>query len=535
MYKNPEERNNMAKAKKVKEKSLEQTLWDSCNKLRGSMSATEYMYFVLGLVFLKFADLKFEARRQELLNSETDKEFIEIPSFYKEKGVFFVPTESRYSYLIAHKKDSNIGQLTDNAFSLLEKSNKETLGGCLPTSTYGAKVTVLGQSKFASLLDEINKIHTDEMHPMADLIGQVYQYFINKFAVSSADEKGEFYTPETIVNLITDLIEPFEGKIYDPCCGSGGMFIQSYKFVKSHQGNAQNVSVYGQEYSEQTWKLAKMNLAIRGIPNNLGIKQADTFADDLQKTLKADYIIANPPFNSKDWRGEEELTNDPRWSGYKVPPVSNANYAWILHMLYHLSYKGVAGFLLANGALNADGDEKAIREQLIKNDKIEAIIVLPREMFYYTDISVTLWIMRNYKGADVVKKGNEERRLRNRQGEILFMDLRTKGHYSKDRYKELSPEEVDQAKNTYFNWQSVDKDKLYKDIPEFCKSVKTSDLIDYSLVPSKYIQFIDHDLDIDFPKEMKRIQGEMKELLKEEKESQKRLEDAFEGIGYGIK
>ena len=523
----------MAKKEK-KEKKLEETLWDACCKLRGNMTSIEYMSFTLGLVFLKFASLKFEARREELLNSE-DKDFVEFQSFYTEKGVFFVPEKARYSYIKAHAKDNDIGITIDTAFKLIEDENP-ALKGCLPIGKYGSATSSIPADKFQALITTLDGIHTDEKHPMDDLVGRVYEYFLNKFAIQSANEKGEFYTPDSIVSLITELIEPYDGTIYDPCCGTGGMFVQSYKFVEAHKGNTKNVSIYGQESIADTWKLAKMNLAIRGISCDLGKQWADTFADDQHKTKKFDYIIANPPFNLKNWRTENALLQDPRWKekNYDVPPVSNANYAWILHMLSKLSVNGVAGFLLANGALGADGVEKNIRAKLIENDKIEAIIILPREMFYYTDISVTLWIMRNNKNATTKVVNGENRRLRDRSGEILFMDLRTKGDYSEEGYKVLKPEEVKLVRDTYFNWQDARKDELYADVPEFCKSVKTKDIIDGSLVPSKYIEFVDHDLEIDYDKEMARIQSEMKELLKEEKISQEELVNAFKGIGYGI-
>lgn len=550
----------MAKKEK-KQVSLETTLWESCNKLRSNMSGISYMYFVMGLVFLKFANMKFEARREELLNSD-DAPFVDIPSFYAEKNVFYLTNNSRWSFIKDCAKTGNIvvkvvengqevekkvslGMLIDIALTELEKNNPQ-LKGALPTDTYGK--TTLPNDKFVALINTIDQLKEDETHPMKDLIGKTYQFFLNKFAIKTADEKGEFYTPDSIVDLITTLIEPYSGKVYDPCCGSGGMFVQSYKFVEAHKGNIQQVSVYGQEENPDTWKLAKMNLAIRGIPCNLGEHNADTFGSDLHKNLKADYIIANPPFNLKDWRAPNALLGDYRWAGYGIPPVSNANYAWILHMLSKLSLNGVAGFLLANGALG-DTDTKEIRKNLIKNNKIEAIIVLPREMFYYTDISVTLWIMRTHKNSVNVNRDGKQVRLRDRNNEILFMDLRRKGHYSNEGYIEFSEDVMTLVKNTYNAWQSPNKEG-YQDVPEFCKSVtneeietdcgnlKTKEEIDasnWSLVPSKYIEFIDHDLEIDFPVEMARIQSAMKELLIEEKESQKQLEDAFEGIGYGIK
>ena len=314
----------MAAKKEKTQKPLEQVLMESCNKLRSNMSGINYMYFVMGLVFLKFASLKFEKRREELLNSE-DSFAVDMPSFYTEKNVFYIVEKARWSYIKDHAKDARIGLIIDEALQELENSN-EQLKGALPIGTYGK--STLPASNFASLINEIDKIHEDAEHPMNDLIGKTYQYMLNAFAIKTADEKGEFYTPDNIVDLITTLIEPYKGKVYDPCCGSGGMFVQSYKFVEAHKGNVNSISVYGQESNPDTWKLAKMNLGIRGIPANLGKKEADTFSDDQHKNEKFDFIIANPPFNLKDWRSEDALVNDYRWAGYGLPPVSNANYAW---------------------------------------------------------------------------------------------------------------------------------------------------------------------------------------------------------------
>lgn len=346
------------------------------------------------------------------------------------------------------------------------------------------------------------------------------------------------------------MIEPYRGVVYDPCCGSGGMFVQSHKFVERHQGNRANISVIGQEKTQETWRLCKMNLAIRGISHNLGDRNASTFTDDLHKDRKVDYIMANPPFNLKGWRGENELLDDARWQGYGVPRVSNANYAWILHMISKLDVNhGIAGFLLANGALN-DPDEYAIRKQLLINDKIEAIIVLPRDMFYTTDISVTLWIVNMNKNAGTVNG----RQVRDRRGEVLFVDLRRwnqnieeividKGKKKKKTI--LTDTQIQEIKRIYNAWQSADPD-LYTDVAELCRSVKilkkdkrnpddiTIEDKDFSLAPSKYIEFIDHDLDIDYAKEMARIQDEMRLLMVSEELSQSMLKDAFRGIGYGI-
>ena len=378
----------------------------------------------------------------------------------------------------------------------------------------------------------------------------MYEYFLQVYAASGTKEDGEFYTPACIVQLIAEMIEPYSGVVYDPCCGSGGMFVQSHKFVESHHGNRKNISVIDQESVQETWRLCKMNLAIRGISHNLGEKNASTFTEDLHKDRKVDYIMANPPFNLKGWRGEDELLDDPRWQGYGLPRVSNANYAWILHMISKLDVThGIAGFLLANGALN-DPDEYEIRKQLLLNDKVEAIIVLPRDMFYTTDISVTLWIVNMNKKAGTVNG----RQVRDRRGEVLFMDLRRwdqnieeividKGKRKKKTV--LTDAQIQEAKKVYNGWQSVDT-SLYQDVLEFCQSVKIlkKDKVspedisiedkDFSLAPSKYIEFIDHDLDIDYAGEMARIQDEMRLLLVSEELSQSMLKDAFRGIGYGI-
>lgn len=557
----------MAK-KETKNKSLEQILMDACNKLRSNMSGINYMYFVMGLVFLKFSYLKFEKRRNELLNSE-DSFMADNDFAYGSVGVFYIPEQARWNLIkdtaangkVTLKvieqgeekdKDFSLGMLVDHALKLLEDSNDQ-LKNALPIGIYSN--TSLPNSNFSSLINEIDKIHEDKEHPMNDLIGKTYQYMLNAFAIKTADEKGEFYTPDNIVDLITTLIEPYNGKVYDPCCGSGGMFVQSYKFVENHHGDIGKISVYGQESNPDTWRLAKMNLAIRGISADLGEQFADTFKQDQHKDKKFDFIIANPPFNLPDWRSEKELINDVRWKGYGLPTSKNANYAWILHMLSKLSFNGVAGFLLANGALN-DSTSTEIRKNLIKNNKIEAIIVLPREMFYYTDISVTLWILDNNKKERKIIQDNKEVTIRDRSDEILFMDLRTLGAKSKEGYIELSEETMLKVKETFNNWQSLNYKELYKDIPEYCQSVKTHEIkngmtdkkqsqyekyVDikeedslWSLVPSKYIEFVDHDLGINFEEEMKRIQKEMKDLLKEEKFSQKTLEEAFKGIGYDI-
>ncbi|MEE9374830.1 MAG: class I SAM-dependent DNA methyltransferase, partial [Rhizobiaceae bacterium] len=375
------------KATGKKQKSFEETLWDSANKLRGGVEPSEYKHVVLSLIFLKFVSDMFEERREELI-ADGKGDLADMVEAYTMKNVFYLPETSRWSFIQANAKQDDLAIKIDTALYAIEKSNP-ALKGALPDNYFSG--LGLKKSSLASLVDTINDIDTQQDKEQ-DIVGRVYEYFLGKFALSEGKKKGEFYTPKSIVKLIAEMIEPYKGKIYDPCCGSGGMFVQSMKFIKQHQGNTKDVSIYGQEGTNATYKLGKMNLAIRGISANLGAVADDTFSKDQHQDLKADYIMANPPFNLKDWRADDELTDDPRWSGYTTPPTSNANYAWILHMVSKLSENGVAGFILANGALSGDGDEKAIRRRMIENNLVEAIIILPRDMFYTTDISVTLWI-----------------------------------------------------------------------------------------------------------------------------------------------
>ena len=399
-------------------------------------------------------------------------------------------------------------------------------------------------SKLAALLDTINNINTLQ-DKQQDIVGRVYEYFLSKFALAEGKGKGEFYTPKSIVNLIAEMIEPYKGIIYDPACGSGGMFVQSIKFIESHHGNKKEVSIYGQEYTATTYKLAKMNLAIRGIAANLGDVPADTFGKDQHPDLKADFIMANPPFNQKDWRAADELVDDARWKGYDVPPTSNANYAWILNMVAKLSENGVAGFILANGALSGGGTEYEIRKKLIENDLVEAIIILPRNMFYTTDISVTLWILNKNKKEKTVQLPDEVRQYRNRENEILFLDLRQKGIPFEKKYTQFSEDEIQEIAGTYHTWQclrqaqatSENKLKGYEDIPEFCYSATKEEVKakDYSLVPSKYIAFVNRDEQIDYEDKMKALQQDITQLLQEEAQSKKDLLKVFDELGFTIK
>lgn len=510
-------------------KSIEEVLWDSANKLRGSVEPAEYKHVVLGLIFLKFASDKFEEHRKNLIAKGQEK-YIEMADFYNQSNVFFLDEISRWSYIIKNAKQSDIALKIDTALHNIEKNNK-ALKGALPDNYFSR--LGLDITKLSSLLDTINDIDTLK-DKAQDIVGRVYEYFLSKFALAEGKGKGEFYTPKSIVNLIAQMIEPYKGVIYDPACGSGGMFVQSIKFIESHHGNKKEISIYGQEYTNTTYKLAKMNLAIRGISGNLGEKAADTFGDDQHKDLKADYIMANPPFNQKDWRAENELLTDPRWRGYDVPPKSNANYGWILNMVSKLSDNGVAGFILANGALSGGGDEYKIRRKLIENNLVEAILVLPQDMFYTTNISVTMWILNKNKKVQSKQVGNELRQYRDREKEILFMDLRQIGEPFEKKFIQFGEHHVKEIAATFHSWQQ--EEKGYKDIPEYCYSATIEEIEkkDFSLVPSKYIEFVNRDENIDFDEKMKTLQAEFSELLKAEAASKNDLLSVFKELGYEI-
>ena len=515
-------------AKKDKTKSLEDTLWDNCDKLRGAVEPSEYKHVVLSLIFLKFAGDKFENQVRRI-KEEYGEQFIDTLAFYQKDNVFYLEPQCRWNYIMQNAKQDNIFQIVDDALAGIERSNPQ-LAGALPSNYYSN--LGLDKSQFSSQLDEINKLDT-LADPEHDLIGRVYEYFLRKFAIKEGKGKGEFYTPKSVVNLIAEMIEPYDGKIYDPCCGSGGMFVQSMKFVQAHNGNQRNISVYGQESVKTTYKLARMNLAIRGI--SADIRLGNTFHNDQHRDLRADYIMANPPFNQKDWRAENELLQDPRWAGFEVPPTGNANYAWILNMLNKLSSNGVAGFLLSNGALSADGAELEIRKKLLEQGKVEAICILPNKLFYSTDISVTLWILNNNKKARTTRKNGIEKHYRDREQEILFFDARQLGTPYEKKFVELAEDTRKRIADTYHAWQQVGYEDTYKDIPEFCKSVSFEELKGWSLIPSKYIEFANRDEEINYEEKMSELSAEISDILKERKNLDKEVIDLFHTLGFDLK
>lgn len=519
--------------KEKAEKSIESVLWSSTNKIRGSVEPSEYKHVILSLIFLKYANDKFEEQKQKLIDNG-DEAFIEYPDFYAQDNVFFVPEHSRWSYIMENAKQEDIAIKIDTALHEIETSNP-TLAGALPDNYYSG--LQLDKGVLGSLLDKFNDIsltsYTDK-----DIFGRIYEFCLSKFAIAEGKGKGEYYTPKSVVELLCALIEPYSGIVYDGACGSGGMFVQASKFIEEHKGDKLGISVYGQEYTATTRKLAMMNLAIRGISANFGDRAASTFQNDLHPDLKVDYALMNPPFNQKQWREDNELTNDARWEGYTTPPTSNANYAWILNMVSKLAEnKGCGCLLLANGALSASGVEYEIRKQLIENDLVEAIIVLPRNMFYSTNISVTIWVFNKNKKARTIKKNGIDVYYRDRSNEVLFMDLRKVGHPFEKKYIAFSNEDIASIAKVYHDWQSIDKETLYKDKKEYCKSVtiETIKNNNYSLVTSKYIEFDKDDTAIDFDKEMKNIQTDIQKLLNEENKSKIAILKVMEDLGYGIK
>ena len=532
----------MAK-KKTKEENksfnLEQTLFNCRDHLRGNAALNDKRDLLLTLVFLRFIGEKFEdaqeKMRQECIKNGIEDEavieaFLNSPSRYQ--NVAYVPEAARWSNLI-NVPATKLNAVLDDALQAIDNSG-EALKGCVRLGLFSS--VNLEANVIKKVLDEINKISHKTFGEEKDLIGRVYEYFLKSFAVNATKEDGEFYTPHDIVELIAAFVEPFDGTLYDPCCGSGGMFIQCAKYVKAKQGDISAVNVYGQESDPATYRLAKMNLALRGISYHLGEKNASTFTNDMHKGLVFDYIMANPPFNLKKWY-DETLHDDARWADYGLPPESNANYAWILHILSKLKAdKGVAGFLLANGALG-DSDTVEIRKKLIENDKVEAIVVLPRELFYTTDISVTLWILNQNKKGGLW----HGRQLRNREHEILFMDLRqwttnpVKGEQKKKF--ELSAEQIKRASEIYFKWQMEGTDGANYAKPELYRSVRLDETDgikanNFSLVPSRYIEFVDRDANINYNKVLTETATTVSELLKRQKENDAILRNALKLLGY---
>lgn len=503
------------------ELKIEEQLWLTADKLRGSMDASEYKNVVLGLIFLKYVSDSFEEKHTEL--SEDEYADPEDKDEYLAENIFWVPIDARWSNINKKSKTPEIGQIIDNAMIAIEKENP-TLKNVLPKNYARPQ---LDKIRLGETIDLITNIKVgDKASQSTDVLGRTYEYFLSKFASAEGKGGGEFYTPRSVVSLLVAMLEPYEGRIYDPCCGSGGMFVQSEKFIQEHQGKIGDISIYGQESNPTTWQLCKMNLAIRGIDGNIGQHNADTFQNDLHKGLRADYILANPPFNISDWGGEK-LTEDARWK-YGIPPVGNANYAWIEHMVSKLAPEGTAGFVLANGSMSTSQNaELAIRKNLVDEDIVECIVTLPGQMFYSTQIPVCLWFTTKSKA-----KLNE----RDHRGEILFIDARKEGFMADRTHKEFSQEDIAKVADTFHAWKGTHEQE-YEDIAGFCKSAILEEVQkqDYILTPGRYVGLAAEEEDSEpFEEKMERLTTTLSEQFSKSHELEEDIRKALGGIGYEI-
>ncbi|WP_327212386.1 class I SAM-dependent DNA methyltransferase (plasmid) [Rhizobium beringeri] len=447
--------------------SIETTLWAAADKLRGNMDAAEYKHVALGLIFLKYISDRFEARRDAALNDVEERDLVDDRDLYVADGIFYVPEKARWSYLKDHATSTKptIGELIDQAMINIEIENV-SLRGVL-TKNYARPE--LDQTKLGDVLKLFSDIKFDDAHKGQDVLGRVYEYFLGEFAKLEGKRGGQYYTAGCVVQLLVEMLQPFKGRVYDPCCGSGGMFVQSERFVEAHDGRLNDVSVFGQESNPTTWRLAKMNLAIRGIEANLGPKWADTFHENLHPGLKADFILANPPFNDSDWGGEKLRSGD-RWQ-YGLPPVGNANFAWVQHFIYHLAPHGVAGFVLANGSLSSQqNNEGEIRRKIIEANLVDCIVALPGQLFSTTQIPVCLWFLARDKSNGLVR----DKKLRNRTGEVLFIDARGLGRMESRTLKVLTEVDIAKIADTYHAWRETGG--RYADVPGFAKAASMLDI-----------------------------------------------------------
>lgn len=491
---------------------IEKTLWAAADKMIGGLSVSNYKFVVLGLIFLKYISDAFEERYEELVKEGYGLE--EDRDSYLAQNVFFVPEQARWSYLVVHAKDYNIGETLDNALDLIEKENA-SLKGVLFKVYNSPEMRNVNLGEIIDLFTNL-KIGSKEASEK-DMLGRIYEYFLGQFAAKDGQKGGEFYTPACIVKTMVEILEPYQGRVYDPACGSGGMFIQSLKFIQSHQGNVRNISIYGQEKNPTTWKLAKMNLAIRSIDGDLGKFAADTFHEDLHKDLKADFILANPPFNISDW-GQEKLIDDYRWK-YGIPPKGNANYAWIQHMVSKLSSTGKAAIILANGSVSGGGQEAEIRKNLLEADLVDCIIAMPNNLFYTVAIPCSIWILNKNKK----QKGN-----------TLFINASNLGTMVTRKLRELSNDDIKKIADIYHDYQNENN---YEDIPGFAKKstleeIKTNG---YVLTPGRYVGAEDIEDDvISFEEKMNSITQELSKQFEESKKLEDEIKNSLEAIGYGI-
>lgn len=502
---------------------FEETLWAAADKMRNNMDPGEYKHVVLGLIFIKYISDAFEeiynkikADTDHYENQEEDRDA------YSAEGVFWVPQEARWEFLKSNAKKPEIGKLVDDAMVIIEKDNP-SLKGVLPKSYARPD---LDKVRLGELIDLVSTIGLgDKESRSKDILGRVYEYFLGRFASAEGKGGGEYFTPQSVVKLLVEMLEPFKGRVYDPCCGSGGMFVQSEKFVEAHGGSMHDLAIYGQESNPTTWRLCKMNLAIRGIEGNLGPHNADTFHDDQHKDLKADFILANPPFNISDWGGER-LKDDVRWK-YGVPPAGNANYGWIQHMVHHLSPAGIAGFVLANGSLSSNtSGEGVIRKKMITEGLMDCIVAMPSQLFYTTQIPACLWF---------VSRERHDHKFRDRHDEILFIDARKMGAMISRKNREFTEEDIRKISGAYHNWRN--KNGKYEDVKGFCKAAKIAEVekSGYVLTPGRYVgtDYVEED-DATFEEKMAKLTKELSSQFKKSWELEERVKKNLKNIGFDI-
>ena len=522
----------MAKTQTGANIGFEEKLWLAADKLRGSMDASEYKHIILGLIFLKYISDKFSERRDWLVqetgdpkseyHTKTDKDrnvVLEDRDEYSSKNVFWVPESARWDIIQKDAKKPTIGLVIDNAMDLIERENR-TLKGILPKNYAKPEVD---KRRLGELIDLISTIDMLGHHEEQDLLGRIYEYFLGKFAAAEGKGGGEFYTPSCVVRTLVEMLQPYKGRIYDPCCGSGGMFVQSEKFTEAHGGRKTDLSVFGQESNPTTWRLARMNMALRGIECDLGDQWADTFHNDKHPDLKADFVLANPPFNISDWGGER-LKDDKRWT-YGIPSAGNANYAWIQHMVHHLSPNGTAGFVLANGSMSSNsGGEGEIRKALVEADLVDCMVAMPAQLFYSTQIPVCLWFVTRNKAP---------RGGRTRKGEVLFIDARKMGTLVDRVHRELSDDDIAKIAGAYFAWKSGEG---YADVAGFCCSAKKAEIEKHGFVltSGRYVGAEELEDDgIPFQEKMQTLAATLCDQFAESAKLEKTITANLKGLGYG--
>ncbi len=533
----------------------EAELWRMADTLRGSMDAAEYKHVVLGLIFLKYISDAFEEMHARLENEQTQGADPEDPDEYRAENVFWVPPEARWTHLKGQAKQPTIGQLVDDAMTGVERDNP-ALKDVLPKN-YARPA--LDKQRLGQLIDMISNVRVGDADARSkDVLGRVYEYFLSQFASAEGKKGGEFYTPRCVVKLLVEMLEPYQGRVYDPCCGSSGMFVQSMEFIRAHatgngngrkvtKGTKADISIYGQESNHTTWRLAKMNLAIRGIEGQ--IAHGDSFRNDHHPDLRADFILANPPFNVSDWGGDR-LIDDKRWK-YGTPPKGNANFAWVQHMVHHLAPKGVAGFVLANGSMSSNqSGEGEIRKNLIEADFVDCMVALPGQLFYSTQIPACLWFLARDRrvqpfppGRGAGVRGNG---FRDRRGEILFIDARKLGRMVDRTHRELTDEDLTRIANTYHAWRSKlplplgegrgEGESSYTDVPGFCKSVTLEEVRKHGhvLTPGRYVGAEAQEEDDEpFEDKMKRLTAQLYEQQAEAAKLDKAIKENLKSLGFG--